>query len=261
MKLFGLAILFLESFVVVHLLKMLRFYLVLLEQKPSVKNFVFLYVQTTFVNFLIPFKLGEIYRAFCVIRFTGRAEVGILSVVLDRFFDTFILLLFLLPYDLLALGRITWLTGGMLIFLLVIMLAYRMFEPTYLYLNRYLIKKSKSKKGVKMLSFMEAIREWYDYMKELITGRQYLIVLCSALGWLTEYGLLCLIAGYYRQNFRLSSFSAYIQSIFTGQKNQILISYSLVSMALLLAVMIIFGFIKLFGRRKIENEKKGTCSV
>ena len=140
MKLLYLIPLFLAGFFAVHLLKMLRFYLVLLEEKLSVRKFLLLYIRTTFVNLLIPFKLGEIYRAFCVVRLTGRAEIGILSVVLDRFFDTFILLLFLLPYDLLALGRITWLTGGMLVFLLAIMLVYRMFEPTYLYLNRYLIK-------------------------------------------------------------------------------------------------------------------------
>lgn len=259
MKLFFLIPLFLAGFFVVHLLKMLRFYLVLLEQKLSVKKFVFLYVRTTFVNLLIPFKLGEVYRAFCVIRLTGCAEVGILSVILDRFFDTFILLLFLLPYDLLTLGKVTWLTGCMLVFLLAIMLVYRMFEPTYLYLNRYMIKKSKSRKGIKILSFMEIIREWYDYTKELITGRQYLIVLCSALGWLAEYVLLWLIAGYCSQRFDLSAFSAYIQSIFTGQRNQILISYSLISMVILFLLMVVFGVVELLGRRR--NEKKGTCSV
>ncbi len=259
MKLLYLIPLFLAGFFAVHLLKMLRFYLVLLEEKLSVRKFLLLYIRTTFVNLLIPFKLGEIYRAFCVVRLTGRAEIGILSVVLDRFFDTFILLLFLLPYDLLALGRITWLTGGMLVFLLAIMLVYRMFEPTYLYLNRYLIKKSKSRRGIRILSVMETFREWYDYIKDLITGRQYLIILCSALGWLAEYGLLCVIASFFGRRFYLISFSNYIYSIFTGKGNQLLIYYSAVSMLIFILLMAGFGIGELWGRRK--NAKKGNRSV
>ena len=259
MKFLYLVPLFLAGFFVVHLLKMMRFYLVLLEQKLSIKKFVNLYIRTTFVNLLIPFKLGEVYRAFCVVKLTDCAEIGILSVILDRFFDTFILLLFLLPYDFLALHKITWLTGCMLVFLLAVMLVYRMFEPTYLYLNRYMIRKSKGRRGVKILSIMETVREWYDYTKDLITGRQYLIVICSALGWLTEYGLLQVISGFYERSFGLSDFSAYIHSIFTSGQSQILVVYSLISMLILLLLMIVFKAAELL-RRKI-NEKKDSCSV
>jgi len=250
MKLLYLIPLFLAGFVVVHILKMLRFYLVLLEQKISIPEFIFLYIKTTFVNLLIPFKLGEVYRAFCVVRITGCMEVGILSVVLDRFFDTFILLLFLVPYDLLALKGLTWITGAMLVFLLLVILVYRMFEPTYLYLNQYLIKNSKTKKGIRVLSLMERLREWYDYTRNLITGRQYLIILCSALGWFAEFVLLWLISSYYQISFGITQFANYIHSIFSMQKNMILENYSYLSMAILALLILVFICVRMRGKKK-----------
>lgn len=250
MKMLYLVPLFLVGLFVVHVLKMMRFYLVLLEQKISIKEFIFLYIKTTFINLLIPFKLGEIYRIFCVVRFTKCIQVGILSVVLDRFFDTFILLLFLIPYDLFILHGFTWMTGILLIFLLFVMLIYRMFEPTYLYLNEYMIRNSKSRRGIHILSAMEMLREWYDYTKDLIKGRQYLIVLCSAFGWLAEFGLLWLISYYYQMSFGLTEFAEYIQSIFSTEKGKIFVSYNQLSMCILFALILIFLCFRFFGRKK-----------
>lgn len=250
MRMLYLVPLFLAGLFVVHALKMLRFYLVLLEQKIEIKKFVFLYIKTTFINLLIPFKLGEIYRAFCVVRITKCIQIGILSVILDRFFDTFILLLFLIPYDLLVLHRFTWITGILLIFLFLVMLIYRMFEPTYLYLNEYMIRNSKSRRGIYILSVLEMFREWYDYSKNLIKGRQYLIILCSAFGWIAEFGLLWLISGYYQINFNLNEFAAYIQSVFSAEKSVIFITYNRVSMYILFALILFFLCIRLLGRRR-----------
>lgn len=250
MRMLYLLPLFLAGLFAVHALKMMRFYLVLLEQKISIKEFVFLYIKTTFINLLIPFKLGEAYRAFCVVRLTKCTQIGILSVVLDRFFDTFILLLFLIPYDLLILKRVTWITGILSIFLLLVMLAYRMFEPTYLYLNEYMIRNSKSKRGIYILSLLEMLREWYDYTKDLIKGRQYLIIFCSALGWIAEVGVLWLISGYYQTVFNLEKFADYIQSIFSSEKSVIFTAYNRISIYMLFALILLFVCIRLLGRRK-----------
>lgn len=250
MKLLYLVPLFLAGFFVVHALKMMRFYLVLLEQKISLKEFAFLYVKTTFLNLLIPFKLGEAYRAFCVVRFTKCVQTGILSVVLDRFFDTFILLLFLIPYDLLVRHRITFITGFLLLFLVVVMLVYRMFEPTYRYLNGYMIRNSRSRRGIIILSALEMLREWYDYTKDLIEGRQYLIVFCSALGWIAEFGLLWLISAGYGTGFGLVEFGNYIQSVFSFEKSAVFIIYNRLSMYLLFALILVFLCIRGLGRRK-----------
>ena len=124
-----------------------------------------------------------------------------------------------------------------------------MFEPTYLYLNEYLIRNSKTKKGVRVLSAMEMLRDWFDYTRELIKGRQYLIILCSAFGWLAEFGVLWLIAGYYRLQFGIDEFAAYIQAIFSVEKGQVFRTYNYISMCILLILLLLFLFLR-FLRRK-----------
>ena len=86
-------------FVLVHLAKMARLYLVLMEHKISLRRFILLYCKTTFVNLFIPFKIGELYRIYKIKKETKHWQVGVLSVVIDRFFDILALFLILLPID------------------------------------------------------------------------------------------------------------------------------------------------------------------
>ena len=106
------------GFILVHLFKMIRLYLVLMEHKIPFGRFVLLYFRTTLVNLIIPFKLGELYRIEEVWRLTGIWQVGVLSVVVDRYFDILALFLFLLPMYIiygLGAGFITALFGLMII--------------------------------------------------------------------------------------------------------------------------------------------------
>ena len=253
-----LILVFLLGFIAVHFLKMLRFYLVLLEQKPPLRSFLFLYLKTTFVNLLIPFKLGEVYRAYCVTRLTGCVQIGILGVVLDRFFDIFSLLVFLLPYDLLNFGRPTLLTGILVAFLAVVMLLYHMFLPTYGYLNRYMIRNSRTKRGIYILSVLEMLRGWYDYIRDLLKGRQYMIVLCSAFGWMAEALLLQILMALHKKSFGFDGFAAYISSIFSAEKGALLRDYSRADMAVLGAAILIMYLVRLCGRGRHEKKVGGN---
>ena len=76
--------LFLAGFILVHLAKMLRLYLVLMEHKIRLGRFILLYLKTTLVNLIIPFKLGELYRIFCISRETKHWQVGVLSILVNR---------------------------------------------------------------------------------------------------------------------------------------------------------------------------------
>ena len=46
------------GFIAVHFFKMLRLYLVLMEHRISFGRFILLYLRTTFINLITPFKLG-----------------------------------------------------------------------------------------------------------------------------------------------------------------------------------------------------------
>ena len=94
-------------FLCVHLIKMMRMYLIVMERKISFDRFVPAYLRTTLVNLLIPYKLGEIYRIGVFYRISGGFKTGFFSVLIDRFFDTLALVLILLPYQLLVSGKVT----------------------------------------------------------------------------------------------------------------------------------------------------------
>ena len=80
-------------FLVIHFIKLMRMYLVLLDQKIEFKKFIFGYLRTTAVNLIIPFKLGEIYRVAVFSKLSGKVRIGLTSVIADRFFDTFALII------------------------------------------------------------------------------------------------------------------------------------------------------------------------
>lgn len=116
--------LFLAGFILVHLAKMLRLYLVLMEHKISFGRFVLLYLKTTLVNFMIPFKLGELYRIFAINRETGHWQVGVLSVLVDRFFDMMTLCVILVPLDLFLYGKMSIISIAFIVVMVLIVVCY-----------------------------------------------------------------------------------------------------------------------------------------
>ena len=93
-------------FICVHLIKMMRLYLIVMDRKVSFDRFVPAYLRTTLVNLVIPYKIGEIYRIVVFSRISGGFKTGFFSVLIDRFFDTLALCLILLPYQILFSGFI-----------------------------------------------------------------------------------------------------------------------------------------------------------
>ena len=227
------------GFGLVHLCKMLRLYLVLMEHKIGFGKFIRMYFQTTFINLIIPFKLGELYRFFCITRLTKVWQVGILSVLIDRIFDMVALLIVLVPFDLMFHGSLTMVTFLLLLVILLFVILYLSILPTYEYLNHYIIRHKTSKRALLALKGLDVIKEWYDFTKNLITGRSILITLASLTGWVLEVGVLKLFSMYLGLQFGIGNFSEYIRSIFSGESNELLQKYTYVGAAIMLAVTVI----------------------
>jgi hypothetical protein len=227
------------GFCLVHLCKMLRLYLVLMEHQIGFGKFIRLYFRTTFVNLIIPFKLGELYRFYSISAVTRVWQVGILSVFLDRFFDMVALILVLIPFDLMLHGGLTMVTFVLLIGIVVLAMIYLCIMPSYSYLNHYIICHKKSKRAMMALKALDVTKEWYDFTKNLITGRSALITLASLAGWIVELGVLKLFALYLNIAFGFGDFGEYIKAIFTGEANQLLKTYTNMGAVILLAATIL----------------------
>lgn len=221
-----LLLLFFLTFVLVHLAKMTRLYLVLLEQKISFGRFVLIYLKTTFINLLIPFKLGELFRVYCLSKETGNVSIGLLSVLVDRFFDTLALIILLLPLEIFMNGRVSGISIFLLTLVFMLGFVYRMFASTYTYLNKYIIMNKTSRRSMAALRFLETGKTWYDYTRNLIAGRSPLIILFSLSGWILEIGALSLLGDTLGESFGVSNFSEYIAAIFTSLDHRLLTRYT-----------------------------------
>lgn len=240
--------LFFFGFLLVHFCKMLRLYLVLMEHKIPFDKFVLLYAKTTLVNLLIPYKIGEIYRFYCISKETKHWQVGILSIVVDRFFDTLALCLILIPLDVylcgtqngaaanFVLSNITWI---FIVLLCLIVLCYISILPTYRYLNRYIIREKKSTRSMAALKGLDVVKNWYDFTQNLISGRFALILVSSFFGWIFEVGTIKMLAIYLAKPFNLFDFREYIQSIFGIGQNILLKPYTSYGVLIMIGITVI----------------------
>lgn len=247
---------FLIGFLVVHLAKMTRLYLVLMEQNIGLGKFILLYLRTTFVNLLIPFKLGEIYRIYSISRETGVWQVGVLSILVDRFFDIIGLFIVLLHFDFFIRGSISTITGIFLVVIVLLVCLYKVFMPTYNYLNEYLIVHKHSKRSMLSLRGLDIGREWFLFVKGLIRGRYALIIGTSLCGWLVEVAALKAFAMYMGITFGITDFPDYIKAIFASGNSELLSYYSLVSAALI-GVITIIGYVFYLAERS-KNRAGGN---
>jgi hypothetical protein len=241
---------FIVGLILVHFAKMMRFYLILMEQRINFLRFVKVYMKITFVNLALPLKMGEIFRIYCFSRETKDGKIGILSVIIDRLFDISALLVVLIPYDLLINKSISPVTLTLTLFVAAILFFYRIFLPTYHYLNHYLITNTESKQAIKCLYVLESGKTWYDYIRKLLKGRSSLIFIFSCIGWIAEFGVLMCIQAMLNEVFGISGFVAYINSIFGFGKTQVLNIYTTVSCIILAIITVSVYGISYFQKRR-----------
>lgn len=227
------------GFAAVHLFKMARLYLVLMEHKIPFGRFILLYFRTTFINLIIPYKLGEAYRIEEIARETKVWQVGFLSVLVDRYFDMTALLCLLVPFDLFYRKALSPITIVLLAVMVVIALLYLAIPSSYAYMNRYLIVKKSSARSMTALKSLDVVKNWYDFTKNLITGRSALIVFASLLGWISEVVTLKALASCFKGSFALGEFASYIEAIFMNGDSLILATYEGITATAFLVLTIV----------------------
>ena len=92
---------------------------------------------------------------------------------------------------------------SLLIFLLFSVFCYLCFNYTYIYVNRIILTKSETKKGIYILNFVESIKKLYNYAKYLLLGRTPILFLISILVWIFEISSYSLFAKSFDLKFNL----------------------------------------------------------
>ena len=179
-------IIFILLYLISHIFRFIRFFMIYIEKKKTLKELINVYLSFTYVNYFMPFKLGEIFKVLEISYMLNSFEKGIIGVWIDRFFDTLILTIILI----LGIGFKQFIDSMLIIYLLVFLLTslffYLCFNYTYSYANRIILTKSVTKKGIYILKFIEQTKKIYRYARYLLKGRIALLFFISILVWYFE---------------------------------------------------------------------------
>lgn len=238
--------------VLVYGIKALRLYIILLEKRLALANFIRLYIKTTLINLVFPFKLGEVFRMYCYGTEFRNYKRGFLLILIDRYFDTLPLLLLLLVSTAGQQNRVSGVVAVLCIFIILLTIFYWIFPSSYKYLNRFLIMNIESDRGIFALDMIRKAQNWYLYAKELIRGREAILLVLSGCAWLAEYAMLyCLVIGSGRI-FKAENFVSYMNAVFTGKSNEYVDIYICMS-GLILAVCAGFAYGRLWFVKKEQS--------
>ncbi len=241
------------SILIVHSIKALRLYFIMLETRLSITSFLRVYVKTTLVNLVLPFKLGEFFRMYCLGHELKSFKTSILLILVDRYFDTIPLVILILGFTLLGQGSLKGVVIILIGFLVVITIAYAIFPSTFAYMNRFLIINTNSERGLIGLKLLRKMRYWYFYIQDLIKGRELILLILSSLSWAMEYiALYSLIRGIGHM-FSVTDFITYMDSVFIGSISEYINLYIGISAAILVGIIAV-----VYGKSFVVRKRKSV---
>lgn len=233
---------------VVNCIKLLRLYFILYGNGKglSLWEHTRQYCKVLPVSMVLPFKTGDLFRAFCYGYHLDSYGAGLVYILLDRFIDTCALVTIVL-----AAGSIYGVQGGWVFYLLLVfvgavLLCYTAFPGICQYWRRLFLTHSASRRGLSALRTLSLIDDLYQKISGVIRGRGLVLYLFSLAAWLAEIGgMLLLSSGSQDQ------VSLYLEAALTGAEYPLLQQFVLTSTLLLLGL---YGLLYLVGwRKKHEN--------
>lgn len=256
-KIVIIAILFIGFYLIIHLIKMLRFYLIIMKERMPIIRFIRLYIKTTFINITMPIKLGELFRIYCYGYNLKSYRTGFLSVVIERYFDICALVLLLLPIEFNISNKLSWLTILLSLIIVSIAALYVAFPIFYNYLNKFLLLNLSGEMSLRVLEFIEKINDLFLDLKSLVYRRGFLLILLSLIAWTVEYLMFISIASIYGKLFSISDFSGYLNAVLGNGSSNINGLY-IVSGSCVLGVLM---FLIYFITKEKRHEKKNMFSL
>ena len=245
-KTFMFYLIILSVAIVVHALKAVRLFIILLGQPFDKKIFLFCFIDTTIVNLLLPFKSGEVYRGYRIGELVGSYSIGYIMVIFDRFVDTLALIAFIVGAGFIEGFEITSLYIVLAIFLLICILIYWMFKPLYQYWNHFLVFKRGTKHTLWGLKILNLCNETYKNIQAVVKGRFAIIFGISLAAWGIEiFGMMSLTR--YIDTFGMAD---YLTDIMRGELSVQSMAFALISVVFLGIVKLVIRLMQMSAREK-----------
>ena len=243
-----------------HVFKGIRLYLILIEKHLTLKEFMGLYIKTTFITFVFPYKIGEVFRAFFYGKKLNNYVEGTFLILIDRYFDSIPLIVSILGYAAIIKGRISTVAIILTLFILLVNASYILLPSTYSYFNHFLIVNSTSKRGYLLLKYIERVNDWYKQIKTLVYGRATVLTLFSYLAWLVEFSALWALSKGVNIRFGAADFIKYLDNVLINANSNILSIY-LVLGALVFICLAVIKFILSFSSKEMKTSEQSSLRV
>lgn len=223
---------------VIHCLKLIRIYFILLEERIPLKRMIKIYVKTTFTSVVYPYKIGELFKMYSYGNEIKSYGKGITAVLIDKFYDAIILCSILIPYEIIKNKSISSLSFLLLVFIIVIIIIYLTFDGNYKYLNNFCITKIKSKRSLIVLRLLERLNNIYEYAKGMLKGRQLILLFLTAIIWILESIFIILMGVYINVSTKFTTIINYINDSFFGTSNILFNNYMYLCTLMFLVIMV-----------------------
>lgn len=200
-------------YLVAHLIRICRLYILFIDRRFSFSEIVKVYTITTWINFVIPFKFGEIYRISEFSKLCRSFKMGIVTIWIERFFDSLLLMsIFIMFVNYHDKNHFIFF-ALLFLFLIISVFCFFSFLPTFRYINRFLLSESKSPRGLLALEIMSSAREYYVYAKKLLNGKLAILLGTTFLVWILEFLTYYLVLASIGSDFRWAKINDHLYGL------------------------------------------------
>lgn len=175
-----------------HLLRCARLYVLSLGERRGGARLVAVHCGTAWLGAVIPFKLGEVLRLGLFGAAVGSPVSGGSIWLIERLNDAISVVVLVITLSLVmpiapgAYGAL-YVAGG---FIIACVVGTIVLMETIPYLNRDLVLRSRSRKGLILLRVVRSVEAAFEHAKRLLIGRLTLTIVMSLMIWACEFAAL-----------------------------------------------------------------------
>ncbi len=230
-------------------LKSMRMFVIMMDTQLSYRQNLALYSVATGINIMVPFKIGELYRIALYGRSIGSYVGGAVRVVFDRAVDTAALLTYLTILMLFQASTILPFYLFLLSLFTLFCVAWFVFPQLYRFWNDYLISQRHSRRSAKMLKTLSDLNTAYEYLRNILRGRTFVVYLLSMLAWGLELVGVYVLTSYAKSDV-ITRISDYLKSTLSTTGNEYQKLFALCYLVVLF-VLFVYSVWRLKRRRNV----------
>lgn len=176
-----------------HIFRIIRLAIITLDDRQKIISLATIHILTSLPVLLIPFKLGEIIRLIGFFYVFRSIKKSLTIWFVERLSDIIILIfaIFLLYIAGISISfEMKFIFITFLIISILFLVSLYSISRTFIYLNRFLVLTSRSKRGLILLKISHIIWEFELSIKRVISDRKSAIFLVSTIIWILEISAL-----------------------------------------------------------------------